>query len=321
MHFLTCCFGCLTLLGCRNSVLRRLAFFPPDPPSYIVLVKGREATLQMSSGSESPEYEHLSISLLLLHTERGHEIPALYFQHVCGAVTLIFSHGNSSDIGLLQSYIADLAIQLSVNILLYEYSGYGQSTGRPSEKNMQADIQAAYTYLTEVVQVDWNNIILFGQSIGSGPTCYLAAQVPVGGVVLVSPIASGLRLFHRTERTPWFDLFKNLEEAEFIRCPCFIIHGTEDAVVPVTHGEWIQSKLQLPIPPWWVLGAHHDDIEKMHRREFFSKLRSFISSAKDLQKAIGNQAELLRKFTPGPRRESCAEEIKPVEVVQVNVIV
>eukprot|EP01017_Pseudomicrothorax_dubius_P051564 TRINITY_DN9954_c0_g1_i1.p1 TRINITY_DN9954_c0_g1~~TRINITY_DN9954_c0_g1_i1.p1 ORF type:complete len:112 (-),score=12.17 TRINITY_DN9954_c0_g1_i1:361-696(-) len=97
----------------------------------------------------------------------------------------------------MRDFLLDLALNLKINIFAYEYSGYGQSEGSPSDFNCILDIKAAYDYLVNKLNFKWQNIYLYGQSIGSGPSVVLAAyhNTPVGGLILHSPITSGARMF------------------------------------------------------------------------------------------------------------------------------
>lgn len=80
---------------------------------------------------------------------------------------------------------------------------------QPSECNTYADIDAAYKCLKEQYDVKDEQLILYGQSVGSGPTLDLASRIPnLRGVVLHSPILSGLRVLYPVKRTFWFDIFK-----------------------------------------------------------------------------------------------------------------
>lgn len=108
-----------------------------------------------------------------------------------------------------------------MNVLCYEYTGYGLSESacrsrskvQAGEKSMYADIRAAYDMLVKAGVVP-DNIILFGRSMGSGPSCELAARVQVGGLVLISAFTSCLRV-----AMPWLkidlralDTFQNLQK-------------------------------------------------------------------------------------------------------------
>ena len=93
-------------------------------------------------------------------------------------------------------------------IFSYDYSGYGASTGKPSEKNLYADIEAAWGALRSRYGLSPENIILYGQSIGTVPTVDLGARYEVGAVILHSALMSGMRVaFPQTNRTWFFDAF------------------------------------------------------------------------------------------------------------------
>lgn len=80
---------------------------------------------------------------------------------------------------------------------------------QPTEYNTYADIDAAYKCLKEQYGVKDEQLILYGQSVGSGPTVDLASRLPtLRGVVLHSPILSGLRVLYPVKRTYWFDIYK-----------------------------------------------------------------------------------------------------------------
>lgn len=80
---------------------------------------------------------------------------------------------------------------------------------QPSEHNTYADIQAAYNCLLENYGAKPEDIILYGQSVGSGPTVDLAARLPrLRAIVLHSPILSGLRVMYPVKRSYWFDIYK-----------------------------------------------------------------------------------------------------------------
>ena len=87
-------------------------------------------------------------------------------------------------------------------------AGYGASSGKPSEKNLYADIEAAWNCLRNRYGISPENIILYGQSIGTVPTVDLASKYEVGAVILHSPLMSGMRVaFPNTRRTWFFDAF------------------------------------------------------------------------------------------------------------------
>lgn len=80
---------------------------------------------------------------------------------------------------------------------------------QPSETNTYADIEAVYKYLEENYGTKQEDVILYGQSVGSGPTLDIAARLPqLRAVILHSPILSGLRVMYPVKKTYWFDIYK-----------------------------------------------------------------------------------------------------------------
>ena len=131
---------------------------------------------------------------------------------------------------------------LKVNVMAYDYSGYGLSSAEtPSEEAVYADAEAALAYLVSVVNTPHNQIVLYGRSLGGGPSTYLAQKMsnmgnPPRGLVLQSPFLSAYRVaFHFRFSMPG-DQFCNVDRIGDVMCPVYVIHGTNDEVVPFWNG-------------------------------------------------------------------------------------
>lgn len=206
-------------------------------------------------------------------------IPAIHLSHADSDLTMIYSHGNSTDIGRLYNFALDMATQLKISILLYEYSGFGISEGKPSEKAMECDIYAAYNYLAQ--ETPKETIILLGSSIGSYPTCTLASQKKLAGVILQSPLTSALSLLYKTVSPDYkFDFFNNIKLVPLIKSPVLVIHGIDDSTIPISHSEELVKLLKNPSEPLWLPNASHDNIETEHRSQFYSRLLEFFAELK-----------------------------------------
>lgn len=234
----------------------------------------------------SPTYLHPSRHFWL-RTASGRQIPAFYMERPGALVTLLFSHGNAEDLGMIYDWFNDLARVLRCNIMAYDYTGYGKANGAgpPTEECCYEDIEAAYQYLIQERQLQPEQIVLYGRSLGSGPSCYLAAKTAaagrsVAGLILQSPLLSAYRVAFNFRFTLWGDKFPNIDRAPFIQCPVFIIHGTQDEVVPFWHGQ--DLFLAVPQPwrakPFWVEGAGHNNIEALLRPtgSFVAKIVEFL---------------------------------------------
>lgn len=284
MKLLECFLCCVTVCGCKNIVTRAIAFFPPDPPGYRIFRIGKSFKILLfdENGNiiQPLIVPWVSTSIIMLTTSTKSIIPAIFYRNINSDLTLIFSHGNSTDIGIMYNYISDLVIQIKANILLFEYSGYGEASGKPSETQIYADIQAAYDFLISI-GIEKQSIVLYGQSIGSAAVCDLASKVQVAGVILHSPLASGLHFIkEKPQKSAWYNAFPNLKKVSKLNCPVFIMHGTEDEEIPHFHGELLVNELQSPWPPWFPQ-AGHNDIEEKFRKIFLDKLDQFFSMIKE----------------------------------------
>uniref|UniRef100_A0A2K6TSM3 palmitoyl-protein hydrolase n=1 Tax=Saimiri boliviensis boliviensis TaxID=39432 RepID=A0A2K6TSM3_SAIBB len=198
--------------------------------------------------------------------------------------TVLFSHGNAVDLGQMSSFYIGLGSRLHCNIFSYDYSGYGASSGRPSERNLYADIDAAWQALRTRYGISPDSIILYGQSIGTVPTVDLASRYECAAVVLHSPLTSGMRVaFPDTKKTYCFDAFPNIEKVSKITSPVLIIHGTEDEVIDFSHGLALYERCPKAVEPLWVEGAGHNDIELYS--QYLERLRRFISQELPSQRA------------------------------------
>ncbi|KAL0377645.1 UNVERIFIED_CONTAM: Alpha/beta hydrolase domain-containing protein 17C [Sesamum radiatum] len=268
-----------------SSMAAKFAFFPPNPPSYGVTVDGATGKLRMTEVAEKE-----NVDVLKVKTKRGTEIVAVYVKNPAAKLTLLYSHGNAADLGQMYDLFSELSIHLQVNLMGYDYSGYGQSTGKPSEQNTYADIEAAYECLKETYGVKEEDVILYGQSVGSGPTLDLGSRLSrLRAVVLHSPILSGLRVMYPVKRTYWFDIYKNIDKIPLVQCPVLVIHGTEDDVVDCSHGKQLWELCKEKYEPLWVKGGNHCDLELYP--EYIKHLKKFIS-------AIGKSGHLRNGSVP-----------------------
>ncbi|TQD93154.1 hypothetical protein C1H46_021247 [Malus baccata] len=115
-----------------SSMAAKFAFFPPDPPSYDTYVD--EPTGKMRISDVLPRDD---VDVLRLSTKKGNEIVAMYVKNPCASLTVLYSHGNAADLGQMYHIFTELSLHLGVNLMGYDYSGYGQSSGklgRTSEK-------------------------------------------------------------------------------------------------------------------------------------------------------------------------------------------
>lgn len=306
-----------------SSVAARFAFFPPTPPSYRIVKDEATGKLKLS---DVPEKENVNV--MSLNTKRGHNIVALYVRNPSARFTLLYSHGNAADLGQMYELFVELSVHLRVNLMGYDYAGYGQSTGKPTEYNTYADIEAVYACLQRDYGAKQEGVILYGQSVGSGPTLHLAAKLPqLRAVVLHSPILSGVRVMYPVKRTYWFDIYKNIDKIGHVSCPVLIMHGTADEVVDCSHGKQLWELCKEKYEPLWLKGGGHCNLELYpdyirHLRKFVFSLeksplhrngsRKSTDHVEQSRRSV-DRMEQSRKSTdrPHPSRKSAADRAEP----------
>lgn len=224
----------------------RVIFFPDMP--------GRQ--LSMSPRDINLAYEDIQANTVDGETIHGWFVPAEE-----GNVTLLFSHGNAGNISHRLESIA-LYNSLGLNVLVYDYRGYGQSTGRISEAGFYKDAYAMWQALTEQKGIRPENIVLFGRSLGAAITSQLATQVRPGGVILESPFSSvpdmGAKLypFLPVRLLSRFKL-SNVAHVQAIKSPLLVVHSRDDEIIPFTHGEQVYAAAHEPKTFLAIRGDHN----------------------------------------------------------------
>lgn len=212
-----------------------------------------------------------------ISTENGQIISALYIKNTQATYTILFSHGNAEDLGMLWPFLETLSAH-GFSVLAYDYQGYGTSGGRPSEKNTYLDIQAAYDYLLKNLEVSPSHIILYGRSLGTGPTVELAKKTKIAGVILESPMLTAYRVVTILPLLP-LDKYKNNEKIGEIKVPILFIHGTEDHVIPFWHSQKLyqlattSKKYFFPVEK-----ADHNDLINLAGEKYWQTITNFANS-------------------------------------------
>mmetsp|Transcript_36441 Transcript_36441/g.56567 ORF Transcript_36441/g.56567 Transcript_36441/m.56567 type:complete len:272 (-) Transcript_36441:187-1002(-) len=260
-----------------GAIVSALAFPVPDrrmSTDYLLDRQDQLVKLRTKSGLSVPAYS------IMVKSSTSGDTKA----NATRLFTVIYSHGNAEDVGLSIFHLDRMAEVCDCNILAYEYPGYSISDGEPSEQNCYEAIRAAFDYVTNTLMVDPANVVLMGRSLGSGPTvdmasCELAKNV--GGVILQSPLESGIRAvmgFYPSYGLYPLDIFRNYAKVHLIRCPVFILHGTDDRVVPCDNGRALYSTLKqrechVDYEPKWIPGRGHND---MPEGECLDACRKFL---------------------------------------------
>jgi pimeloyl-ACP methyl ester carboxylesterase len=157
----------------------------------------------------APRFQGGLVEAVKIRTKTGAYVAAVIYRVPKANVTdrtktLIYSHGNATDVGAMFPLQSIISHSLECNVVSYDYSGYGESGGVPMEANTYSDVQAVFDYTVEkVCDKDESKVVLYGQSVGSGPCCYLGCrEEDLGGMILHSPFLSGMRVLTPSRYVP-----------------------------------------------------------------------------------------------------------------------
>ena len=359
--------------GCSaTAVAASLAFYPPMPPSYELTpvedttrspdgawlrALGLRNTLAWRTVDGVSSIPYRNVWVTEVRTRRKRVVPMFCILYPGAHFTILHSHGNAADCGLMKDLLVDMAINLRVNVVSYDYTGYGSAmlmaelprglgaVGRarailaaaarlprrwrmprdgapgrsarsstqpagpqsptpspataaartrwratplqqvPSEVDCFADAEAVLdAVLASPFCSSADQVILYGQSLGSGPAVHLASARAVRGLILHSPIASGMRVVTESRALGCLDIFDNLGtlRKRGVRVGgVFLMHGQRDEEVPMKHGEALYAALPDRLTrvqkPWFPAMAGHNDIAELYRGEYYAKLRAFVT--------------------------------------------
>ena len=202
------------------------------------------------------------------------------------ADTLLWFHGNAGNIGDRADNLLLLSRRLSVNVFIFDYRGYGNSNGKPSERGLYADGEAALAYLRARGDVDMTRLTLFGRSLGCAVAVELATRHPVKAVILESPFTSIDAMARRMRDgltalipTSWLvrSKFDSLSKIGNIHSPIMLLHGDRDDIVPIEMAHELFVAANAPKRFYPIAGAGHNDTVSIGGDAYFDALKEFIS--------------------------------------------
>ncbi len=196
---------------------------------------------------------------------------------------MLVCHGNYGNIGYGErpEFYA-YARSIGLNLLAFDYRGFGRSAGVPDEQGLYADAEASYRYLVDTLRVPPERVILFGHSLGSGVATELATRVPAAALVIEGGYTSvpdrGQELY------PWMPVrliasqrFASIEKVARLALPKLYLHSPTDDIIPFQHGERVfaaaaQPKRFVPVRGGHMIAFRED------RATYFGAIRTLVDS-------------------------------------------
>jgi uncharacterized protein len=176
---------------------------------------------------------------------------------------LLLCHGNGGNVGDRVIQIALLGAA-GLDVLAFDYRGYGRSSGRASEEGTYRDARAARAALLERPGVDPERVFYLGESLGAAVAIELAREHAPAGLILQSPFTS-IRDMARLHypfipRALVPDAYPSLRRIASLDVPLLVLHGDRDEIVPSLHGEALCEAARSPKRLEILAGVGHNDV-------------------------------------------------------------
>jgi len=193
---------------------------------------------------------------------------------------ILFCHGNAGNISHRLDSI-QIFHRLGLDVFIFDYRGYGQSQGKPTESGTYQDADAAWRYLIEERQVTPTEIIVSGRSLGRGVASWLAQSHTPGALILESTfnsirdIAARLYPFLPVRLLLRFE-YNTADYLGRVSCPVLIVHSREDEIMPFSHGRRLFEVANEPKRFLELTGTHNEGFLTSGKR-YEEGLNAFIS--------------------------------------------
>jgi pimeloyl-ACP methyl ester carboxylesterase len=209
------------------------------------------------------------------------------------------------------------------NVIIPEFPGYGMSGGRATEKEFFATADAVYNYLKSRQDIDTNQIIVAGWSMGSGTAIDLASRENVAGLIAVGAFTN-LQDVGRPN-LPWYARwltpalsarcqFDNLGKIHAVSCPIFLMYGSRDQLVPPAMADRLTAASTSNVTRFEVEGAQHEDIWTVGGPSVWRAIEGWMTSLKQVRAdsgGVANEKQPNHSTEPTPTSGASAAEHPP----------
>jgi uncharacterized protein len=244
------------------SQQRRLIYFPargPVPSAASVLPGAQDVVLETADG--------LRLGAWYLPAPGG------------GPAVLVFNGNGGNRTG--RAPLAAALHRAGLSVLLFDYRGYGENRGSPTEEGLALDAAAARDWLADRAEVDDRRLVYFGESLGAAVALRLAIEHPPAALVLRSPftsLADAGRLHF-----PWLpvgrlllDRYPSLSRIADLAAPLLVIAGDRDRIVPATMSRRLLDAAPEPKRFVMIPGADHNDPQLFDGAQMIGETVGFL---------------------------------------------
>jgi uncharacterized protein len=231
---------------------------------------------------ETPAALGLPFVDVRIPTEDGETLHAWWLDEPAARAQVVFFHGNGGNLSLWLDAIAGMH-QRRFSVLAVDYRGYGASTGRPSEKGLYKDGEAAVRLFADRLRKSGVPVIYWGRSIGSPVAAQAAIRLRPDALVLEAPMPD-VRSLLRTNPVMWLLSFLSsyrFPTSRFVRqidVPLLVVHGDGDSIVPYRAGRRVFDAARTTRKTFvTIAGADHNDLHIVNEPLYWQAVDAFVA--------------------------------------------
>lgn len=232
----------------------------------------------------TPDELNLHYKEVYFSTEDGKRLHGWFFPLKKRSPVLLFCHGNAGNISHRLENVR-LLLKEKLQVFIFDYRGYGKSSGSPSEHGIYLDGLAAYDYLVETEHIPSANIIPFGRSLGAAVAIEISLKRNVRSLIIESAFTSTKEVARSMALFYLFSFFlpahyNNLKKICHVTAPKLMIHGREDEIISFFMGQQLFEAAKTPKYFLPLKGAGHNDTFIVGGRKYFETLAQFAYHSK-----------------------------------------
>ncbi|MCM8813400.1 MAG: alpha/beta hydrolase [Candidatus Omnitrophica bacterium] len=213
---------------------------------------------------ETPQNVGIAFEDVHFKTADGQTLNGWFVPAPGARLTVVYCHGNAGNI-THRLHKVKFFHEMGLNFFIFDYRGYGKSTGKPSEQGLYLDAQAAYDYAVSRSDVDKERIIVYGKSLGGPVAAELCVRRKARALVLEGSFASvALRA---QELYPFLPMnllitqkYETMVKVKGLTIPKLIAHARQDEVISFRHAERLFAAAAEPKQLLPFDGGHNDDV-------------------------------------------------------------
>ncbi len=227
----------------------------------------------------TPDELHMAYKEVYFPSADGERLHGWFFPLKAECPVILFCHGNAGNISHRLENVR-LLLREKLQVFLFDYRGYGRSSGSPSERGIYLDGLAAYDYLAEKERIPQAQIIAFGRSLGAAVAIEISLKRGVRSLITESAFTSTREVARSTAL--FFPLsyllpahYSNLKKIGRVAVPKLVIHGKADEIIPFSMGMRLFEAAKAPKYFLPLEGAGHNDTFLVGGRSYFEAFARF----------------------------------------------